>query len=186
MGWSSFWRVAPGLLLLLTASVVDARTTERRTTMVPKPRGTVLLRTVLLDAQNQSRTAVKVKPLKWDDSLAADARSYAAVLARERRFAHAPQPDGPTRQGENLWAGTRDAYSVREMVDAWTRERRFYRAAPTPNFSTTANWGDVAHYTQIVWHDATAVGCALASNKDDDILVCRYSPAGNVIGELAY
>ncbi|MDB5578005.1 MAG: serine protease [Bradyrhizobium sp.] len=175
-----------GTLLMVAASAAHAQKTERRTTMAPMPRGDALLRTTMLEAHNAARTAVGLPPLSWDDRLAADAATYAATLAREDRFEHATQPEGTEREGENLWMGTRDAYALHEMVDDWIAERRFYRPAPTPDFSTTGQWSDVAHYTQIVWHSATAVGCALASNKGNDVLVCRYAPAGNVVGELAF
>jgi hypothetical protein len=44
----------------------------------------------------------------------------------------------------------------------------------------------VAHYVQIVWRGTRAVGCAMASGASDDYLVCRYSPAGNVVGQKAF
>jgi hypothetical protein len=34
----------------------------------------------------------------------------------------------------------------------------------------------------MVWPTTTKVGCAIASNARHDFLVCRYSPAGNVMG----
>ena len=82
--------------------------------------------------------------------------------------------------------GTRQAYRYDEMVGGWVDERRWYRAAPTPDFSTTGRWGDVAHYTQIVWRGTTSLGCALASDAENDYLVCRYSPPGNVVGQRAF
>jgi hypothetical protein len=175
-----------GFFLLASSSAAFAQKAERRTTMTPMPRGESLLRTTMLDAHNAARTAVGVAPMVWDDRLAADAAAYAITLARENRFDHAVQDGNVEREGENLWMGTRDAYALREMVDDWIAERRFYRPAPTPEFSNTGQWSDVAHYTQIVWRNATAMGCALASNRESDVLVCRYSPAGNVVGEMAF
>jgi len=180
------WGLTLGLMLAVCATAAQGQKTERRTTMAPMPRGELLLRTTMLDAHNAARAAVGVPPLRWDDRLAADAAAYAATLAREDRFEHAAQPDGDEREGENLWMGTRDAYALHEMVDDWIAERRFYRPAPTPDFSTTGQWSDVAHYTQIVWRNASALGCALANNKESDVLVCRYAPVGNVVGEMAY
>jgi len=139
----------------------------------------------MLDRQNAARAAAGVAPLVWSDGLAADALAYAQVLARTGRFAHAAQPQGPGRQGENLWTGTRAAYSYEEMVGHWVAERRDFVNGVTPAFSRTGRWEDVAHYTQIVWRGSSAVGCALASNRTDDYLVCRYSPPGNVVGERA-
>jgi len=44
----------------------------------------------------------------------------------------------------------------------------------------------VGHYTQMIWRNTTEVGCAVAERDDRQILVCRYSPPGNVRGEMAY
>jgi hypothetical protein len=176
------------LLVMLAGCAAEApqQVVERRSTMTPAPRGAELLRTATLRGHNAARAAVGVAPLLWDDRLAADAATYAATLAREHRFEHAVQPQGPGREGENLWMGTRGAYGFDEMVGHWVDERRYYRAAPTPDFSTTGRWGDVAHYTQIVWRGSTAVGCAVASDAENDYLVCRYAPPGNVVGEVAF
>ena len=180
------------LLLLGTAACAreaepqPARIVEPRVSSVPPRRGPALLRTVMLDRQNAARGAVGVAPLAWSDALAASAAAYAQELARTGRFAHAAQPQGPARQGENLWTGTHLAYSYDEMVGAWVAERRDFVNEATPGFSRTGRWQDVGHYTQIIWRGTTAVGCALASNRTDDYLVCRYAPAGNVWGQRAF
>jgi hypothetical protein len=84
--------------------------------------------------------------------------------------------------GENLWMGTRGAYSVETMVGNWASERRLFVPGTFPNNSRSGNWEDIGHYTQMIWPTTTRVGCALASNASTDYLVCRYSPAGNVDG----
>lgn len=162
-----------------------ARVVEPRAFAGAAPRDAALLRQAMLDRQNAARRAVGVAPLTWNDALAADARAYAEQMARTGRFAHADQPQGPGREGENLWTGTRDAYRYREMVDSWIAEKRWFTNGVTPDFSTTGHYEDVAHYTQIIWRDSKTVGCALASNRTDDYLVCRYSPPGNVVGQKA-
>lgn len=158
--------------------------TERWRDEAPQPRGADLLRTVAMDLHDRARAKVRVAPLAWDDGLARDAAAYAAVLARSGRFEHARQ-DPRRPQGENLWMGTKGAFSYAEMVQGWVDERRWFVNGPVPRISRTANWADVGHYTQIIWSTTTRVGCAMASNAADDYLVCRYSPAGNVYGVKA-
>ena len=51
-----------------------------------------------------------------------------------------------------------------------------------PAVSSSGNWEDVAHYTQMVWPTTTHVGCALYQ-ADWDYLICRYSPPGNIDGK---
>jgi len=181
------------LLLLAACSAApqpaeDApeRVVERRISDAPAPRGAGLLEGAMLAGHNDARAALGLPPLRWSAALAADAGRYADELARTGRFEHSPQPRGDPPQGENLWTGTRGAYSYREMIGHWVDEGRFYRPLPVPDSSTTGRFGDVGHYTQIVWRATREVGCAEAHNRRDDYVVCRYLPAGNIAGEVAY
>jgi hypothetical protein len=172
------------LLLLAGCSAGPERVVEERAFAGNAPRGEALLRSAMIAAHDRARAQVGAAPLAWDATLAANARAYAEDLARTRRFAHSAEPRGATPQGENLWTGTRGAYRYEEMIGHWIDERRFYRRGVTPNFSTTGKWQDVAHYTQIVWGRTTRFGCAMAHNASDEYLVCRYTPPGNVVGEV--
>ncbi|WP_374140088.1 CAP domain-containing protein [Sphingomonas sp.] len=179
--------IAIATLLIGCATQGPARVVERVAgPPAAQPRSATLLRADMLAGHNRARAAIGVPPLAWDDSLSADADAYAQILARTGDFRHADQPRDRPRQGENLFTGTRGAYSYAEMVDLWVAEKKDFINRPTPNFSLTGKWGDVGHYAQIIWRSTTAVGCALASNARDDYLVCRYSPAGNVWAQPAY
>ena len=178
-------RYLAGMVLAGCASQGPDRVVERRTTDAHAERGAALLRSVMLDGHARERQAAGVPPLVWDDTLAAHALAYAQEMARTGRFAHAEQPQGPGREGENLWTGTRDAYAYAEVFGYWAAEKRDFVNGATPAFSRTGRWQDVAHYAQIVWRRSTRMGCAMASGASDDYLVCRYSPAGNVMGERA-
>lgn len=173
-------------LLLSACENAPERVVESRTDMAPAARGAALLRQTMVDGHNAARATVGVPPLIWDDALAGHARRYAETLVREDRFEHADQPMGPGREGENLWTGTREAYRYDEMLGHWVAERRDYVNGIVPAISRTGDWRAVAHYSQIVWRGSTRFGCALVSNRSDDYLVCRYAPAGNVVGERAY
>ncbi len=173
-------------LLVAGCAQGPERVVERRETQTPAPRGAALLKTAMMSGHNAARAEVGVPPLVWSDTLATTARSYAEEMARTGKFAHAHQPQDPTREGENLWTGTRYAYTYDEMIGHWVAEKRDFINGATPDFSRTGKFEDVAHYTQIVWRNSTAVGCAIASNKTDDYLVCRYSPPGNVIGQRSF
>ncbi|WP_242139623.1 MULTISPECIES: CAP domain-containing protein [unclassified Sphingomonas] len=159
------------------------RVVEPRVIAGSYPRGEALLKAAMLAGHAAARAEVGAPPLQWDDALAADAAVYADTLVVTGRFRHADQPMGPGREGETLFRGTRGAYSYREMVDLWVAEKKDFVDAVTPDFSRTGRGEDVAHYTQIIWRATTRVGCALRSSREDDYLVCRYSPPGNVIGE---
>jgi hypothetical protein len=137
----------------------------------------------VLARHNGERASVGMKPLAWDATLVADAARWARHLAATGTFDHAPDDPNAAPQGENLWMGTARAYSFEDMVDGWIDEKQFYRPGLFPNVTTTRDWTDVGHYTQLIWHNTTHVGCALATGRGNDVLVCRYSPAGNWDGE---
>ncbi len=150
----------------------------------PQPRDSTLLRTTMIAAHNGARRAYGVAPLVWNEALARDSAVYARRLAATNRFEHDPQTGRHPKQGENLWMGTRSAYSYGDMIGLLIDERRDYRPGRFPAVSRTGRWSDVGHYTQIVWPATTQVGCAVSSNRASDYLVCRYLPAGNVVGTL--
>jgi uncharacterized protein YkwD len=177
--------IALALLTGCSAAAPPQRVVEERSFTGVAPRGAALLRQTMIDAHNRARVAAGVPALAWDVTLAADAERYARELARTGRFEHSKEPRGAVPEGENLWTGTRGAYRYEEMAGHWVDERRYYRRAPTPDFSTSGRWEDVAHYTQIIWRGTTRFGCATANNATDDYLVCRYTPPGNVVGQLA-
>jgi hypothetical protein len=135
----------------------------------------------ILAAHNIERAAVGLPPLSWDSSLGTQAAKYAVQLALSRRFGHSAA-QSRNGSGENLWMGTRRAFSIEAMVAGWASEKRMFRPGVFPAVSRTGNWAQVGHYTQMVWPATRRVGCALASNSGEDYLVCHYFPAGNVHG----
>lgn len=136
----------------------------------------------LLESHNFERRVMGAAPLAWDAGLAAAADTYANELARTERWGHSA-PNQRVGQGENLWMGTRGAFSFAAMMADWTSEKRFFRAGVFPNVSRSGSWHDVGHYTQIVWPGTSRVGCSLRSSPRWDYLVCRYSTPGNAMGE---
>ena len=135
----------------------------------------------ILSAHNAARAQAGVSPMGWDNALGSSAAAYAQKLALSNRFQHS---DRKARNGvgENLWMGTRGAFSVERMVSDWISERRLFVPGIFPAVARTGNGAQVGHYTQIIWPTTTHVGCAIASNARTDFLVCHYSPAGNIDG----
>jgi len=169
-------RRAAALALLLAAVTALTGATGRTTRLEER----------LLAAHNRERSALGLPALEWDPALAADAAPWAAHLARLGALEHAADGDEDDPQGENLWAGTRGAYSPEQMVGLWIEEKKDYRPGPIPAVSRTGDFEDVGHYTQLVWRDTRRVGCALAAGREDEVLVCRYRTAGNVEGERPF
>ena len=134
----------------------------------------------LLIAHNQERDRVNVPRLAWSAKLAEQAQAWADTLARSNRFEHAQDRSGA---GENLWMGSARRYSAEQMIDGFVEEVRYFRGGQFPDVSSTGSWHDVGHYTQLIWRGTQPVGCAVGQGRANDILVCRYWPAGNVMGD---
>ena len=136
----------------------------------------------LLIAHNIERDRVGVPRLKWSGKLAGQAQAWADQLARSNRFEHAGERERASA-GENLWMGPATRYSAEQMIAGFVEEVQHFRPGQFPNVSLTGKWSDVGHYTQLVWRGTEEVGCAVARGQRNDVLVCRYWPAGNVIGQ---
>ena len=153
-----------------------------------------------LAAHNRYRAAVGVPALQWSDNLAAGAQQWADYLASTGQLYHSDSrrrhpADGTPGVGENLTAVRYPSsrsfaiygfYTVTQLVDTWGDENRYFIGGIFPNVSSTGNWEDVAHYTQIVWRNTTQVGCAVATGDSIIVMVGRYSPPGNVDGQPVY
>jgi hypothetical protein len=139
----------------------------------------------LLAAHNRERSAAGIPPLQWDSALAADAAEWGEELAALGDIEHSPdEEDDP--QGENLFLGTKGHFAPEAMVGMWIEEKKHFKPGVFPNNSRTGDLEDVGHYTQLMWRATVRVGCAVRPNEEHDILVCRYSEAGNVIGERPF
>lgn len=134
----------------------------------------------VLTVHNQERMRMGMAPLRWSPQLSQEAQRWANALARSGVFVHSQNRGGA---GENLWMGSADWFTPEQMVGGFLSERRAFRPGRFPHVSATGNWADVGHYTQVIWPETQAVGCAVARGGRQDVLVCRYWPAGNVYGE---
>lgn len=131
-----------------------------------------------LAPHNAARRAVGLGPLAWDERLASYARRYAAKRSRDCALVHSHGPFG-----ENLFRGSGGAgWRPADVVGAWVRERAMYDAR-----SNTCR-GACGHYTQIVWRQTTAVGCALVpcGGGRGTFGICTYNPPGNYVGMRPY
>ena len=130
----------------------------------------------MLGAHNAVRAQVGVPPLVWSSQLTNVAQDWANHLVVTGGLSHRPN----NRYGENIYTISGRIASPIEVVDLWAAEARRYDAR-----SNTC-LGVCGHYTQLVWAETRAVGCAVASNPQREVWVCNYDPPGNVIGDRPY
>ena len=138
----------------------------------------------LMRLHNKARVNVGVSPVIWSKKLSSYAREWADNLASvDCDLRHRPH-SGKWKQkyGENLFMGTSGYYGVADAVKSWESEKIYYHGEEI----NSSNCHDLGHYTQIVWKNTEQVGCAKAECDGNLIVVCNYSPPGNVLGQRPY
>lgn len=135
----------------------------------------------LLEVHNAERHRLGIGPLRWSEKLAADAAQWSIALARRGVMEHASH-EVRRGEGENLSIGAAGYFAPRDLAGAFVDERQYFRPGKFPDNSTTGQWSDVGHYTQLIWAGTEEVGCAMTRGSEFDFLVCRYWPSGNWVG----
>lgn len=134
----------------------------------------------IVAAHNALRSELGLPPLRWSGTAAAAAGDWAAELRDAGCELRHPR-DG--RYGQNLaWFKGYDP-SPGEVAGHWAEERADY------DYETDScrPGRQCGHYTQMVWRDTEAVGCATARCGGDEVVwVCNYTPPGNIVGERPY
>jgi len=131
----------------------------------------------MLALHNAARAGLRIPPLVWSKQLAARSQTWADTLLSRRRFEHSPN----SPYGENLFEIIGATASPAQVVQSWTDESRHYDYR-----ANTCTTGECGHYTQIVWRDTKAVGCAVARDRGREVWVCTYDPPGNWVGARPY
>ncbi|TVU40944.1 hypothetical protein EJB05_14430, partial [Eragrostis curvula] len=128
-----------------------------------------------VNLHNAAREAVGLGQVHWDDNVAAYAQSYAAQRQGDCALKHSTNRP----YGENIYMGPAGkAWSAADAVGLWVEEKQYYDHA-TNSCSAPAD-KSCGHYTQIVWRDSTAIGCARVDCSNGGVfIICSYNPPGN-------
>lgn len=135
----------------------------------------------VLRTHNDLRAQYGAAPLAWDPALADGAQGYVNILSRTGQLVHAPR-EGRGTVRENISQGLPN-YRASQLLDNWLNERRYFVPGTFPNVSTTGDWYQVGHFSQMLWPTTTTVGCARGVGAGSSWLVCRYNPGGNKDGK---
>lgn len=142
----------------------------------------------IVAAHNLARSQVSPTPqaplgaLAWSDAAASVAREWAANC----EFGH---NSNRGNLGENIFASTAGApRSADYVVESWASEASDY------DYDSNSCSGVCGHYTQVVWRNTTAVGCAVQVCSQNspfgggswELWVCNYAPPGNYNGQRPY
>ena len=137
------------------------------------------IRAAVTAPANYPGTWAPLPPLAWSDAVAASAQTWANHL-RDTASCNVAldESDG---YGESIAGGT-IGFKVTDVLARWAAEMNAYVYSPAYAFDSTTG-----HYTQVVWRSTTELGCGWAQCATGYVVyVCRYHPAGNVIGSQPY
>jgi pathogenesis-related protein 1 len=137
-----------------------------------------------VNLHNAARAAVGVGPVSWDNNVAAYAQSYADQRRGDCALRHS---DSGGRYGENIfWGSAGKAWSAADAVGSWVGEKQYYHHA-TNSCSAPAGQS-CGHYTQVVWRNSKAIGCArvVCDNNRGVFITCNYKPPGNWANQWPY
>ncbi|TVU40951.1 hypothetical protein EJB05_14437, partial [Eragrostis curvula] len=135
-----------------------------------------------VDLHDAARKDVGLGPVHWDNNVAAYAQSYAAQRQGDCALIHSTNRP----YGENIYMGPAGkAWSAADAVGLWVEEKQYYdHGSNTCSAPADKSCG---HYTQIVWRDSTAIGCARVDCTNGGVfIICSYNPPGNVNGQSPY
>ena len=133
----------------------------------------------------QPRPAAPLPPLTWDAELAKGAQAWSDRC----KFTHS----NATKLGENLYASAGKPAAPTAAVASWEGESSEYTYAAIGD--PINDFDEIGHYTQLVWSSTTRLGCGVTHCTSNspfpglpawDLVVCRYAPAGNVVGKPPY
>ena len=133
-----------------------------------------VFKNTMLSIHNTYRKRHQAVPMTWNNTIAASAQRW----ANRCMFMHESQ----RLYGENLYLysapqSTKDAATM--AANLWYNEVRFY------NYQNAQFSYRTGHFTCMVWRATRQLGCAMrVCPNGNTIVVCRYSPHCNVIGQF--
>jgi uncharacterized protein YkwD len=136
-------------------------------------------RAAVLAQHNDYRARHQVSKLEYSSKLESGALSWARRLAATGKFEHSGGTDGENLHFFFSTESIDAAQLAEQAVSHWYAEIKKY------NFKRPGFSGATGHFTQVVWKGSTSLGCGAAKSKEQSyFIVCRYSPAGNVLGQF--
>jgi uncharacterized protein YkwD len=138
----------------------------------------------MLRDHNAVRAPLGLPPVTWDDALARHAQVWADQLVAETELRHSPHDSRPG-EGENLARMDGGHDRATRLFSGWASEAAQYQVGPLDCMDHSGLMA-IGHYTQLVWKSTRRIGCAVAYSPESEVLVCRYSPRGNICGQTPY
>ncbi len=135
-----------------------------------------------LNLINKIRAEVGVPPLKWDCKLAKGSQRWSEYLAEKGVLQHSSG-----NYGENLyysWTSYGAVATLSDAIKSWYSEKKYFVYGKSD--WCKGGFFNCGHYTQLIWKDTKYIGCGKTTKDNKTFIVCRFYPAGNVIGKQPY
>uniref|UniRef100_A0A0K0EKU4 SCP domain-containing protein n=1 Tax=Strongyloides stercoralis TaxID=6248 RepID=A0A0K0EKU4_STRER len=133
------------------------------------------MRDRILKETNRYRQAHGVPALTYDYNLEKASQEYAKYLGDYNLFEHDPK-NRPNGWGENLAKMSASLGSL--ATKKWYDEVSMY------DFAKNKYVPGTGHFTALVWKETKKVGCGIYMKREILYVVCKYSPAGNMLNEF--
>uniref|UniRef100_A0AAF5D5R5 SCP domain-containing protein n=2 Tax=Strongyloides stercoralis TaxID=6248 RepID=A0AAF5D5R5_STRER len=133
------------------------------------------MRDRILKETNRYRQAHGVPALTYDYNLEKASQEYAKYLGDYNLFEHDPK-NRPKGWGENLAKMSASLGSL--ATKKWYDEVSMY------DFAKNKYVPGTGHFTALVWKETKKVGCGIYMKREILYVVCKYSPAGNMLNEF--
>ncbi|KAG9144209.1 hypothetical protein Leryth_021873 [Lithospermum erythrorhizon] len=124
----------------------------------------------IIKAHNVFRTQAGVPPAQWNATVAAFAMDYAS----KHRAATCELEHSTLPFAESIAAGGLD-FTIVDAVKGFAEEMKFYDKK-----TKQCKGGECGHYTNIIAHDSTQIGCARIPCKNGEgvLIFCDYYGPG--------
>ncbi|XP_075263635.1 uncharacterized protein LOC142355317 [Convolutriloba macropyga] len=144
--------------------------------------------------QKFSGNQVNMRVLFWDDNLEQLAQQAADMCPKDHMTLSGAVLTELKREygqiGENIYweAGYWKKNDVGKFIEKWYSEVEFYRWDKHNCYPK----GECDHFTQLIWADTEAVGCAMSkclnsgNGKTWTSFVCEYGPSGNFKNQVPF
>ena len=133
----------------------------------------------MLEAHNECRASLNLPPLIWSKRLAKKSLKWANKLKRKNSCLYKHSPNSQRKNiGENIAWNKGYSMQPREVAEYWISEQEYFDFDKRICKEKVDYCG---HYTQIIWRDTKKVGCAMVECGDEQVWVCQYEPAGNIV-----
>nr|VZI25343.1 unnamed protein product [Spirometra erinaceieuropaei] len=135
------------------------------------------LKSAIVAAHNEFRRARGLQPLRVNSELENLAQKWAESLKAGKSHGKCDWTFRGQPVGQNVFKSRHHKKDADSIIKKWAGGEKYYQGASSASTTPKA-----AKFTQLVWASSSeiGVGAVLAHRPHRSVVVCFYSPAGNI------